>query len=188
MRRVAAALGVGTMSLYWHVPDKETLLDLVVDAVFGEMDLPEEASGDWRADLRRVAVETRRLYRRHPWMAAPQLGPPALGPNFLRHVEVSVGAVESLPVDASTRAHIPAVVDHFVLGFVLQEDVMTTDEWEAVATATPGWEGVIRSGRYPALARLAAEDPGNDNEARFAFGLDSLLDGIAARLGRDEET
>src|SRR2546429_919999 len=55
MRRVAAEIGAGTMSLYRYVSRKDDLLDLMVDAALGEMDLPDAPSGDWRADLRLLA-------------------------------------------------------------------------------------------------------------------------------------
>src|SRR5690348_7113452 len=45
MRRLATKLGAGAMSLYWHIPNKEDLLDLMLDAAFGEVALPERLSG-----------------------------------------------------------------------------------------------------------------------------------------------
>src|SRR5437879_1586092 len=47
MRRVARELGVGNMSVYWHVASKEDLLALMIDAVEGEFEVPEP-SRDWR--------------------------------------------------------------------------------------------------------------------------------------------
>jgi hypothetical protein len=47
-------------------------------------------------------------------------------------------------------------------------------------------ERIRASGRYPRLARLVEEDIDPDDpatrEERFEFGLDIVLDGIAARL------
>src|SRR5215212_8753897 len=56
MRRLAAELGVGTMSLYWHVPNKDNLLELMRDELIGEVEMPDPPSGDWRADLRTNAL------------------------------------------------------------------------------------------------------------------------------------
>jgi AcrR family transcriptional regulator len=72
MRRVAAALGAGTMSLYNYVPKKEHLLDLMLDAASGEYRLPPEPSGDVRADLARLAHEQLAIFRRHPWSGRPR--------------------------------------------------------------------------------------------------------------------
>src|SRR5882757_11529334 len=68
MRHVAAELGCGTMSLYNYVPRKEDLYELMVDAFSGEYDLPEQPSGDWRANMLMVAVQARALIHRHPWL------------------------------------------------------------------------------------------------------------------------
>ena len=59
MRRIAAKLGVGTMSLYYHVASKEDLLDLMLEAIYGEVGLPAEPSGDWRTDLTMLATRMR---------------------------------------------------------------------------------------------------------------------------------
>src|SRR6476660_5128504 len=86
MRHVAAELGCGTMSLYNYVPRKEDLYELMVDAVGGEHEL-WEPTGDWRADMGRVAGQTRALMQRHPWMT--RLMSPVYGfsPNALRYLE-----------------------------------------------------------------------------------------------------
>src|SRR5688572_1235709 len=70
MRRIASDLGVGTMSLYWHVPNKENLLELMRDELIGEVEMPDPPTGDWRADLRQIAYQTRANLKRHPWMLA----------------------------------------------------------------------------------------------------------------------
>jgi AcrR family transcriptional regulator len=67
MRRIAQELTSGTMSLYWHVANKEHLLDLMLDALVTEVGVPEP-SGDWRADLQTVARENRAMLLRHRWV------------------------------------------------------------------------------------------------------------------------
>src|SRR5687768_86463 len=57
MRRVAAELGVGTMSLYRHVPGKGELLDLMLDKVGGMNEDPStwDSITDWRGALEKLA-------------------------------------------------------------------------------------------------------------------------------------
>ena len=86
-------MGVGAMSLYWHVERKDDLVDLIGDAIFGEMELPDRPTGDWRADLTLVAEQTRRIYQRHPWLIHAMGSLPHYGPNFLRHAEFSFGSL-----------------------------------------------------------------------------------------------
>ncbi|MEO8263358.1 MAG: TetR family transcriptional regulator, partial [Pseudolysinimonas sp.] len=58
MRRLAAALGAGAMSLYHYVANKDELLDAMIDIVFEEIEPPREDT-DWQAAMRREAVSTR---------------------------------------------------------------------------------------------------------------------------------
>ena len=48
MRRLAAELEVQPSALYWHVPNKQTLLALVSDQIIGRA-APVEDLGDWKA-------------------------------------------------------------------------------------------------------------------------------------------
>ncbi|WP_406171830.1 TetR/AcrR family transcriptional regulator [Streptomyces sp. NBC_00996] len=48
IRAIAEPLGVEAMSLYHHVAGREDMLDGMVDAVFGEIDLPPSDT-DWKA-------------------------------------------------------------------------------------------------------------------------------------------
>ena len=69
MRGLATELGVEAMSLYHHVPNKDALLDGLVDAIIGEVqDATSESSGaDWRVALRDRCLAARDVMVRHPW-------------------------------------------------------------------------------------------------------------------------
>src|ERR1700742_2707644 len=68
MRRLAASLGVGAMTLYHYVKDKQELLLLMSDAISGELLVEGEFPADWRAALRIIAHNTRAAHERHPWL------------------------------------------------------------------------------------------------------------------------
>jgi AcrR family transcriptional regulator len=87
MRRVAAELGVGTMSLYHHVADKEELLHAMADAIGEEMLIPGEVPADWREALRQIALRTRDTFLRHPWLLDVGTERPIPTRNTLRHIE-----------------------------------------------------------------------------------------------------
>src|SRR6266498_3182865 len=91
MRRVAAALRSGTASLYRSIDGREELLDLMVDAVFGDDPHPP-LSGSWRVDLTAFARQLRVLLRRHPWLGPQITGRPTLGPHALCHYEFALTA------------------------------------------------------------------------------------------------
>jgi AcrR family transcriptional regulator len=68
MRRLAAAVGVEAMSVYYHVPGKEALLDGSVDRMRAEMRLPDTEPEDWADALEIIFVEYRRVLAAHPNM------------------------------------------------------------------------------------------------------------------------
>jgi AcrR family transcriptional regulator len=187
MRRLARELGAGTMSLYWHVRDKDELIELMRDEVAGEHRL--EPSDDWRTDLASFARDTRAVFRRHPWLASVAWGTPPLGPNSLRQDELTMAAMNSLGVDLRTQGAISATVYFFVVGFVLrelaQEQVerrtgVTVEEWRA--SVAPYIQQQLATGRYPNLQRAVSSGGDLDNDAAFEFILSFILDAVAAQL------
>src|SRR5262249_4191555 len=116
MRRVADALGAGTMTLYHYVRTRDDLLALVEDALMGEIaDAGEPLPKAWRPAVRKLAGATRDTCARHPW-ALRSLTGLRLGPNALRHVEQSLQAVSSLGLAVDRKLEILSIVDDYVFG------------------------------------------------------------------------
>lgn len=197
MRRIARELNAGTMSLYWHIVSKEELLDLMLDAVEGDRENPEP-SGDWRRDMRESARATRQSLHEHPWMMDFIGGRPPVGPKSLRNVERTLAYFDGLGLELPMAIDIATTVGTYVLGAVLREvqegrseaftqqafgEMTEPERQEALAEFT---ERMRASGRYPHLAELISArydpDAAETRDARFEFGLDCLLDGIAARI------
>ena len=104
MRRVAADLGVATMSLYRHVPGKDELVLLMTDAVFGEDPLPQRAPVNWRDRLEMASRRMWAVFRRHPWAAeALSLTRPQVLPNLMSYSEWSLSALRDIGYPAPTR-------------------------------------------------------------------------------------
>ncbi|MFC3893522.1 TetR/AcrR family transcriptional regulator [Lentzea rhizosphaerae] len=82
MRTLAARIGTKATSLYRHVANKDELIELVVDEVYGEMEVPYE--GPWQASVAEAARSLRAMVLRHPWVASVlgQVGLAELGPNL----------------------------------------------------------------------------------------------------------
>ncbi len=197
MRRIARELRAGPMSLYWHVGSKEELLDLMLESIQAEVEAPEP-SGDWRADLRAFARRTRAGMLRHRWAMEFLGGRPPSGPNDARNLERLLGMLDGLDLDARTTMDILGTLGTYVIGAVIREAQetrgqrdqelaeadLTTDELQAERERYRKW--FEASGRYPRIARLieAGIDPDDPEtrDERFEFGLDCVLDGIAARL------
>jgi AcrR family transcriptional regulator len=193
MRRVAAELGAGTMTLYHYVPTKGDLLTLMGDLITGELLVPEEAlKAGWREALTAIAKQSRETMRRHPWFLALHDSEPRLGPNGLRHFEQSLAAVADLPLGKSEKLEVITLVDDYVFGVVRhahQEEGEHTDQWlEAMGT----WiRELLATGEFPHMeALLHGQDPATtiprltasfNADERFERGLGYLLDGLALR-------
>jgi AcrR family transcriptional regulator len=189
MRRIAAELDAAAMSLYRHVFSKEDLLDLMLDQVFGEIALPVQPSGDWRADLSALAYATRSMFKLHPWLIPLLTSRPTIGPNYLGWFEFSLATVANLGFDITTMAQIVSVLAGYVtavVGYEVAEEQNTQrtglTEEDKRMYATPYVQQIIASGRYPNFARFFSAGVTLDPEQGFAFGLGCLLDGLAARL------
>lgn len=192
MRRVAAEIGCGTMTLYRYVPTKDHLFDLMIDTVAGEIDLPGP-SGDWRADLRQVALSQRDLLLRHPWLALLQSGRPSFGPNSLRSLEAGFGLIEHLGLDVDGMLIMFNTLISFVRGAAIAELAeqeaqrrtgLTQEEWQD--RMAPYVRELMASGRYPMFNRVITEArlPHSDNgpDEGFRLELERVLDGLAAGL------
>jgi AcrR family transcriptional regulator len=191
MRRIAAEIGTGAMSLYRYVPSRDELLELMIDHVIGEQDLPAEPSGDWRADLTLLAEGARAMGLRHPWYTEAERGRPSLGgPNQLRLLEFGMSAVDlGQPVDDIL------ILFGLLLGYVqnsLRQELawdelrrrsgMTRQAWMYRSSAYA--QQLIDSGEHPMFTRIVKEarQPHMDPDAAFRYGLERVLDCIQALL------
>jgi AcrR family transcriptional regulator len=183
MRHVAAELGCGTMSLYNYVPRKEDLYELMVDAVSGEHEL-WEPSGDWRADMRRVAEQTRALMHRHPWMT--RLMSPVYGfsPNALRYLEHCLACLDPLQARYGMKMQLVGMLNGCVTSYVATELAAaertrslpwSAEEENAARIAYLGSQ--VAGGAYPRMAAAFTEDSGPiDLEGAFELMVSRMLD------------
>jgi AcrR family transcriptional regulator len=185
IRRIAARLGVGATTLYWHVRSKSDLYELMFDAAFSELPLPEP-TGDWRKDLREVTLSGHEIFRRSPWLILIGIQP-SVGPGIRRFAEWSLRVLEPLGVDRQTRTDILAIINNYMFGFAHRQTA-----WLQLRERAGLSEQQWRQRLDAYLARARSDDPALaadiesrlhlTSEASFELGLDCVLDGIAARL------
>src|SRR5688572_21423872 len=94
MRKLADELGAGAMSLYHYVPNKEQLLDEMVDIVFSEIELPT-TDVDWKTAMRRRAYSTREVLSRHRWALGLMESRSRPGPASLRLHDAVLGCLRA---------------------------------------------------------------------------------------------
>ena len=137
MRRLADRLHVEPMSLYYHVANKDEILDGMVDAVFGEIELPS-ANAEWKTAMRDRAGSARDALRRHPWAVGLMGSRLTPGPATLRHHDAVIGCLRNAGFTIELAAHAFSAIDSYLYGFAMQELSLpfTTPEETAAMAAT----------------------------------------------------
>ncbi len=168
MRRIARALGVGTMSLYYYVKTKADLIAVMDDALMGEV-LAPFLPASWHEALTVIATRTRDVFLRHPWALSSMLSAPP-GVNAMRHMEQCLQALAATTMTTREKLALLAVVDDFVFGYALREAASDPRvdrnlvKRQLATGAFPRLKEAFGKGRPPAMPD------------RFQMGLQALLD------------
>jgi AcrR family transcriptional regulator len=176
MRALARALGVEAMSLYHHVPHKDALLDLMVDAVFGEFHEPR-ADGDGRE-----------VMKRHPWAIGLMDSRRTPGPRTLRHHDAVLGCLRGAGFSLALTGHAAALLDAHLYGFVIQEVSLPFEGSDELAEIGAEMMPGLPEGELVHFREFALEyalQPDYDFGREFGYGLDLVLDGLADRLAAE---
>ena len=195
MRGLAAELGVEAMSLYHHVPNKDALLDGLVDAIIGEVNDATSESGDadWRAALRDRCLAARDVMVRHPW-APGLIGTRSTIPaSVVFYYEGVLGLLIEGGFSYALAHKALHALGSMSLGFVQELfspattggtlDVDAAEaEFEKLAAALPHMTAMV-------AAEIHAHDGDVlgwcDSREEFEFTLDLLLDGLERRRSAD---
>jgi len=184
MRKLAGALGVEAMSLYYHVKGKDDLLDGMMGLVVDEIPLPV-IGGSWRSAMRARADSTRAVLKQHPW-AIPLMDTRSTQAT-LRHLDATIGCLLEAGFSLAMVNHVVSLLDSYVVGFALQETALPFDEHGDISARAEEImaQQEAMAETFPHLTRLAVEhvlQPGYAYGNEFEFGIELLLDGFAARL------
>ncbi|MFJ9821853.1 TetR/AcrR family transcriptional regulator C-terminal domain-containing protein [Streptomyces sp. NPDC101151] len=192
MRRVAAELGVATMSLYRHVADKDDLLTRMMDTVIAEHPLPADPPAGWREAIELAARQLWDLFRRHPWLApALSVTRPQMITSALPYSEWMLATlhVHGLDLQSAFTAHLMLL--NYARGIAVNLESereaeahsgLDSEEW--MDTQEPTLLTILGTGRFPELSRLATTGYDLDLDALFEFGLQRLLDGLSSLLNK----
>ncbi|WP_101788908.1 TetR/AcrR family transcriptional regulator [Nonomuraea indica] len=193
MRKLGAKLSAGATSVYWYVENKDELLELAYDAIWGEISLPVPEEAGWRETSSTFAHSMRAVILAHPWMAALLGRLPALGPNALAMADLMRRSFRQAGFQGLDIDYANTTLTAYVFGMVIPEVA-----WQQ----TMGAEEIDPKEMRETFARVAKDFPDlldrltevNDLPARtvreisFDFGLVSVLDGLEARLHRSRES
>jgi AcrR family transcriptional regulator len=181
MRKLGAALGVEAMTLYHYVPNKDALLDGLVDRVMETAfaGLDEPAPGSWVPWMRQFAHALRAALLAHPGVLPLAGTRPVNSPDALRMSERWLAGMRAAGVPLGRAMDLVNVIATFTIGHTLAE-----------AGRTPGHEGTepnlddraeeLDPAEFPNLTEIIATRAGLDFDHRFTEAVDILLAGYAA--------
>ncbi|NEW74420.1 TetR/AcrR family transcriptional regulator [Streptomyces rhizosphaericus] len=191
MSRVAAELGVSTMSLYRYVSAKDELLTLMEDAAYGPPP-PGEPAEDWRTGFTDWAWAVRTAIARHPWVVNVPVSTPPSTPNSVAWMERGLACLRRTNLSEGEKVSVLMLVS----GFVRNEARMTFDilaahrrSGQSLESSMAAWarllEKLTDAERFPAVTaalRTGEFDTPGGPDDEFVFGLERILDGVEALI------
>ncbi len=189
MRRLAEHLGAEAMSLYYHVANKEEVLDGIVDVIAGEIndvagriDVPSEGAG-WKKAVRERILSAREVLLRHPWAPGVFETRTAMSPAVLRYHDALIGLMRDGGFSYDLAHQAMHALGSRALGF--SQELFKPGDGAGAEKASAMFESM--ADQLPHLVgmmmEVAHDDPDStlgwcDEQAEFEFGLDLVLDGL----------
>lgn len=185
MRKVAQRLGTGAASLYAHVRNKDELHELMLDLVIGEIEVPEPDPAHWRQQIKDLVNRQVEVFSAHPGIAQVVLRTPApTGPNALTVTEAMLSILRAAGLPDREVAFAVDVIALFATAAAMElsADFGLGDEQRAERIRqVEQYFAALPADRFPTLVSMLPVLSQGDYRERFEFGLDLLLDGLAAR-------
>jgi TetR/AcrR family transcriptional regulator, tetracycline repressor protein len=183
MRRVADQIGVSASSLYGYVDNKEELVQLVLDRIFQEVEVPP-TGGNWQETVKELGRAMLAMYRRHRGVAALTLGRVAVTPSMLPIAERLLAELRAAGMPDQVAAFVGDLGGLYVGAIAYEMDVTPlagsgTADFIAQFTA---WMKSLPADRFPNTIAMADILPVGSADDRFEWGLDVLVRGLATYL------
>ena len=197
MRNLAETLDVEAMSLYYHVANKEALLDGVAEVIINEIaEAAAEVTAlapqdDWKPALRSRILAARRVMLRHKWAARVFETRTTMSPTLLHYYHGILELWRSAGFSYDLAHHAMHALGSRALGFSqeLFEPAPGSDDDEINEEMMAHMAAELPL-LVEMLSEISHDDPDStigwcDDQTEFEFGLDILLDGLEDRFRAD---
>jgi AcrR family transcriptional regulator len=191
LRRLAADLGTGVASMYWHVDNKDELLALCYEATMGPLsrELHERRLNPaaWRAELRALLSGLFELMQSHPWVPELMSGPQSQGAVVMRIWDQVGSVLAALGLDEETVFYASSALATQLgaMGLAAARNAYGTDGRESREERLQRRAGELAGvdpAEYPYIARSVTLFREHTERDQFLGGIDLILDGITVRL------
>ena len=185
MRKVAARLEIGAMSLYTYVPGRSELIELMIDRVYAEHARPDPGLS-WRARLEQWTRATWATYAAHPWLLDYNMARLPIGPHVLDVEESLYAALYAAGFTGAQNVAIANLIRWQLIGAARSTIGDAAEERHTGVSAEAYWESRASfwvthfdAARFPTMAAVWA-DGGFDDPAGWDFEqmITRLLDSI----------
>lgn len=177
MRKLGSELGVEAMSLYNHVPNKDALLDGMVEVLLRELELPQ-ADYNWEAFLREAYRSFRRMAHAHPNVFPIFVVRPPDKMDGAWLVEIFLETVMNAGLDGETAIYAFRTLTSYTVGYVMAEirgfAMEPTSERAGTLQLPPD--------DFPRIVQLSPQLADIDRDAEFEFGLDLIFSGLRTKM------
>jgi AcrR family transcriptional regulator len=188
MRKLAAELGVEAMSLYYHVANKEQLLDGMVDVVISEIE--DECGGfavpgdvDWKVALRKRIMTARAVMLLHRWAPEVLETRTNMSARMVRYFDTVLGIMIEGGFSYDLGHHAMHALGSRVLGFNQELFKPDSDRHEEESNEMLAAMAEQLPYIVTMMQEIVHEDPEStlgycDDQTEFEFGIDLMLDGL----------
>lgn len=189
MHRVAQELGTGAGSLYWHVRNKDELLQLLAERLAEEIELPEPDPTRWREQLKDIGRQFRASAHRHRDSARITLGRVPSGPTIARLTEWLFELLAPAGIPDRVIARIGDIASLYVGAYAFEESLGLASPTgedlppEQILSMFRDYLLSLPADRFPHLHRAIDHLFSGDPDERFEFGLDLIVRGIGTYAG-----
>lgn len=184
MRRIAAELGVGVMSLYNHIPNKDALLDGVAETVLSEIEFTDDPDAHWTDRVRAQARAFRQIAHGHPRSTMLVVSRQLHSNAGLLPVERALATLRGAGFDGMDAVRVLRLFIAFMVGSLLRE-VGVTPAFAPARISAIGAEE-LDPALFPEVSALSSQLRDCDHEAEFDFGVELLIQAIAVHPARRE--
>ena len=177
MRKLGSELGVEAMSLYNHVPNKDALLDGMVEVLLGGLRVPPEDEG-WERRVREAYRAFRRLAGEHPNVFPLLVVRPPDTMDGVWLVEEFLKTLRGAGFDPETALYAFRALSSYATGYAMAE--IRGFAMEPAGTRLGAL--TLPTDDFPHIHELEGRLETIDHDAEFEFGLDIILAGLKEKL------
>jgi len=181
MRQVAVELGTGAASLYWHVRNKEHLLQLLFERATEDVVLPEPDPSRWQEQVKQLGRDMLATMKKHRDIARLSLGRIPAGPTIAMYTEWLFSLLRPVGIPDRVIAYLADFAGLYIGAYAFEESLglfsPTGEDLppEQIVAMLRDYTMSLPADRFPNTLSAVDQLFGGTPEDRFEFGLDLIV-------------